>query len=299
MAAIVLLELKVGLGQIVGAPPDVGACPPPPLLGPLAEWRPFEPSRGIAGQWIDDALAWRLESGRFQPHRRARDRAARVDDQIGLDHRGLAVIDDRGVAVFVDRGAAALARRNRYADASRPAAVARNFEPRHRDALAQFDLGQLAEKIAHARFDKLAARAEKFEVGAVTRLPSLRPQHDEIPGMVVKRRAFLDREALEAGKRALVLPKPAHQQAVHVARLRDTGAILDAFGKAVAVEHGDVIKEIAQHAAGEQTREASADYDCVRAGHQCVSDLARPARLERLCAPFNLRRSARHRFVRG
>ena len=86
--------------------------------------------------------------------------------------------------------------------------------------------------------------------------------------MVVKRRALLDRQALKAGKRALVFPKTAHQQAVHVARLRDAGAVLDAFGKSVAIEHGNAIEKVAQHAAGEQPREASTDYDCVCAGHE-------------------------------
>src|ERR1700676_5254085 len=106
-------------------------------------------------------------------------------------------------------------------------------------------------------------------------------------------RTLVDRQALETGKGALVLLEPAHQQAVDVAGLRNSGAVLDAFGKTVAIEHRDAIEEIAQHAAGEQARKASANYDCMRDGHARVPGrmLARGGDSDHICVDLFLDKS--------
>src|SRR5581483_754304 len=159
MPAAVLLELEIGFSQIVGATADIGAGRPPPVARPLDRRRPLEPTRRIAGKRISHALARRSHSRRFEPHRRARHRAARIDDQIRLEYS----LGPAGV------------RGQTHTHASRTSAVAHHLESGHRGALAQLDLWQLAEQLAHARLDELAARAQELEPAAVARLPSLSP----------------------------------------------------------------------------------------------------------------------------
>src|SRR5260370_10062480 len=74
---------------MVGTAADIGARPPPPLRGPLLARRSLEPSRGVSRQRVDNRFARRLEAGSLEPHRRARDRATRVDYEVGFDNGAL------------------------------------------------------------------------------------------------------------------------------------------------------------------------------------------------------------------
>jgi hypothetical protein len=82
--------------------------------------------------------------------------------------------------------------------------------------------------------------------------------------MVVEGRALFDREPLEAGKEPLVLLETAHEQPMDMARLWNASAIFGTGGKRVAIEHRHIVEEIAQHAAGAKSGEASTDYHGVR-----------------------------------
>ena len=101
------------------------------------------------------------------------------------------------------------------------------------------------------------------ELGARERVPAEDDAH--LVHRRIRRRARRDQLGDDARQQRLQARLAARQQRVGVRALRNPAASLDADGEPVALDHGDALVRVGQHARGQQPRHAGANHHCVLA----------------------------------